>query len=63
MKYLRKNILHSRNTHKKKLQTHEGTVTWWHETHVGTRPTEFSTIIFSYVKSEWMINENTVSCI
>ena len=45
-------VLDSRNTHKKKLRTHEGTVARWHETHDGTRPTEFSTLLRNLVQLE-----------
>ena len=48
-------VLDSRNTHKKKLRFHEGTVARWHEaheTHDGTRPTEFSTLLRNLVQLE-----------
>ena len=50
MKYPRKKVSDPRNTHEKKLRTHESTVARWyeaHETHDGTRLTEFSTIVKS----------------
>ena len=46
-KYPREKILDPRNTHEKNFRTHEGTMARWHETHEthdGTRPTEFSTL-------------------
>ena len=48
-KYLRENILDPRNTHGKNFWTHESTMAPWcetHETHDGTRPTDFSTLKF-----------------
>ena len=49
-RYPREEILDPQNTQEKKIRTHEGTVTPWHETHGtqdGTRPTEFSTLLKS----------------
>ena len=48
-KYPREKISDSRNSHVKNFRTHEGTMARWHETHEshdGTRPTGFSTLIF-----------------
>ena len=45
-KYQQENILDPRNTREKNFWTHKDTTARWHETHEthdGTRPTEFST--------------------
>ena len=47
----RKNILNPRNTNEKIFWTHEGTMARWrstHETHDGSRRTEFSTLVSDF---------------
>ena len=67
MKYPQKKISDPRNTHEKKLRTHEGTVARCHEaheTHDGTRLTEFSKLvksITSYLVSVKLVSFNIMN--
>ena len=55
LKYPAEKIWNLRNTHQKNSRPHEGTVAQLHkvhETHNGTRPTEFSTLLENYSKQK-----------
>ena len=61
--YPRENILEPRNTHEKNFRSHEGTMEQSHETHEthdGSRQTEFSTLFFEKQLVDGLVYYNAV---